>query len=72
LNDSPGEIVSIAFRDNRDYAALTFADGAKEVRKCMLWEASEWAGAAGLAIVMAAGDFYRWGDPAKPEPDSLD
>ena len=52
-----GEIVSIAFRAEAKYAVITFAEGPKEIRKCSLWEASEWAGAADLSIVLAAGDF---------------
>lgn len=53
--------VSIAFRETNGYAVVTFADGAKEIRKCMLWEASEWAGAADLTIVLAEGEFFGWG-----------
>jgi hypothetical protein len=64
------EIVSIAYRYSDDYAVLTFADGEKEDRQCTLWQATEWAGAAGLTVVLAAGDFFRWEQPHKPVTDS--
>jgi len=57
------EVASIAFRESRGYAVITFSGGAKEIRKCTLSEASEWAGAAGLAIVMAGEGDFRWEKP---------
>jgi hypothetical protein len=70
--DPSGEVVSIAFRTDADYAVFTFVNGPKELRKCTLWQASEWAGMAGLTIVLAAGDFFRWERLAEPVTDSLD
>ena len=66
---TPGEIVRIAFLKDRESAVLTFADGATEIRKCSLWEASEWASAAGLIITFAAGQFLRWELPPKSVTD---
>jgi hypothetical protein len=70
--DPQGEVVSIAFRAESDYAVFTYADGPKEIRKCTLLQASEWAGAAGLTIVLAAGDFFVWERLAEPVTDSLE
>jgi hypothetical protein len=66
-----GEILRIAFGAEADYAVLTFAGGLKEIRKCTLWEASEWAGAAGLTIVLAEGDYFGWEQSPKPGTSSL-
>ena len=68
--DPQGEVVSIAFRAESDYAVFTFTEGAKELRKCTLWQASEWAGAAGLTIVVATGDFFRWEQLTEPVIDA--
>jgi hypothetical protein len=70
--DPQGEIVSIAFRSQADYAVFTYVDGTKELRKCTLWQASEWAGAAGLAVALAAGDYFVWERLAEPVTDSLE
>jgi hypothetical protein len=67
-----GEILTIALRTEADYAVLTFADGLKEIRKCTSWDASEWAGAAGLTFVLAEGDYFGWQQSSKPVTDSLD
>ena len=58
------EVVAIAFRESKGYAVVTFSDGAKEVRKCSLWEASEWAGLADLPIVLAADGDFGWERPS--------
>jgi len=55
-----GEITGLTFSEVDKCAVITFADGASDSRRCTLWDASEWAGAAGLAIVMATVDTYRW------------
>jgi hypothetical protein len=55
-----GEIVDLTFNEADGDATITFDTGGTDNRKCSLWEASEWAGAAGLTIVSATIDTYRW------------
>jgi len=55
-----GEIADLTFSEFDRVATITFADGGTDNRKCSLWDASEWAGAAGLTIVVATVDTYRW------------
>lgn len=56
----PGEITSLVFSELNKCAEITFADGGTDSRECSLWDASEWAGAAGLTIVLVTMDTYRW------------
>jgi len=57
----PGEITGLTFSELNKCADITFADGGTDSRECPLWDASEWAGAAGLTIVSVTMDTYRWG-----------
>jgi len=54
------EITGLTFSEADRCAEITFADGGMDSRECSLWQASEWAGAAGLTIVVATVDTYRW------------
>jgi len=55
-----GEIASLTFYEADSYAMVTFDTGGTHNSKCSLWDASEWASAAGLSIVSATIDTYRW------------
>lgn len=61
-----GEITSLTFDEADNYAVITFDTGGTQNTMCSLWDASEWAGAAGLIIVSATVDTYRWEQLAKP------
>jgi len=56
----PGEITGLTFSEADRCAQLTYADGWSDRRECSLWDASDWAGAAGLTIVSVSMDTYRW------------
>jgi len=54
------EIVSLTFYERHSHAVIEFADGGTDETVCTLWQASEWAGSAGLTIVVAAQDRFHW------------
>jgi len=66
VNLFPGEITGLTFSEVDKCAEITFADGGSDSRECSLWDASEWAGAAGLTIVSVSMDTYQWEQLAKP------
>jgi hypothetical protein len=72
MTSDMGEIASIAFSESDNFAVITFATGGTDHRRCELWQASEWAGAAGLTIVQTEADYFRWEQPPKPVTDLLD
>jgi hypothetical protein len=52
-------IASITFYDEDSRAEIEFAQGGIDVRECRLWEAVEWAEAAGLVIIEATYVRFR-------------
>ena len=61
MNGGLGEIRGLTFSEADKCAVIAFADGGSDSRECSLWDASEWAGAAGLTIMSVTMDTYRWG-----------
>jgi len=55
----PVEITGLTFSEADKCAEITYADGWSDSRECSLWDASEWAGTAGLTIVSVSVDTYR-------------
>jgi len=54
------EITGFMFFKVDKCAEITFADGWSDSRECSLWDASEWAGTAGLTVISVSMDTYRW------------
>jgi len=54
------QIVSLTFYERHSHAVIDFAGGGIDERACSLRQASEWAGAAGLIIVVAMEDRFHW------------